>query len=493
MSIDIAHLIARGEGINIEFKTCAHKLTKDVYETVCAFLNRTGGHILLGVDDNGEVLGVEASSVKQIKKDFITTINNPQKISPALYTNMTEHLIDGKTVLYIPVPNSSQVHRLSGRIYDRNEDADIDITDSTSTVAELYNRKNGIYTEIKVFPYAGVEDLDSERIEYVRKMARTQVSDKPHLWETLSDLELLKSANLYGKDLNTGKDGLNLAGILLLGSEQLIASALPHHKTDAILRVENLDRYDDRDDIRVNLIDSYDRLMAFIAKHLNDPFYIEGTQRVSIRNRVFREVCSNLLIHREFSNAYPAKLIIENGQVRTENANRPNGYGEMNPNNFSPFSKNPIISKFFHEIGLADELGSGFKNLTKYVPLYSGGSPQMVEGNIFTITIPIPDENVKTRITIPDTTTDTTTVTTTDTATDTATVISANRIDMILSFCTIPRSRLEIQDYLGLKNKMHFIRVYLAPLIKSDLISMTVPDKPTSRNQKYVTKERQSP
>ena len=43
----------------------------------------------------------------------------------------------------------------------------------------------------------------------------------------------------------TKKDGMNLAGILLLGSEQLIISVLPYHKTDAIKRVRNLDRYDD--------------------------------------------------------------------------------------------------------------------------------------------------------------------------------------------------------------------------------------------------------
>jgi ATP-dependent DNA helicase RecG len=36
----------------------------------------------------------------------------------------------------------------------------------------------------------------------------------------------------------------------------------------AIVRIQNTDRYDDRDDIRVNLIDSYDRLMGFVAKHL---------------------------------------------------------------------------------------------------------------------------------------------------------------------------------------------------------------------------------
>jgi ATP-dependent DNA helicase RecG len=47
-----------------------------------------------------------------------------------------------------------------------------------------------------------------------------------------------------------------MAGILLLGKDETIMAALPHHKTDAILRVENTDRYDDRDDIRTNLLES---------------------------------------------------------------------------------------------------------------------------------------------------------------------------------------------------------------------------------------------
>ena len=241
VDIDINDLIEKGECIDIEFKKCTNKLTNDVYESVCAFLNRIGGHIILGVKDDGEVLGVELSAVSQIKKDFVTTTNNPQKISPPLYTNITEYMVEGKMVLCIPIPNSSQVHRLSGRIFDRNEDADIDITDSTSAVADLYSRKSNTYTETRVFPYAGVEDIDADQIERVRRLARFQKREQSHLWEALSDLELLQSANLYGKDPNTGRDGLNLAGILLLGSEQLIASALPHYRTDAILRVDNLD------------------------------------------------------------------------------------------------------------------------------------------------------------------------------------------------------------------------------------------------------------
>jgi len=484
MSDDIKKLIAKGECINIEFKESKNNIPTDVYETVCSFSNRIGGHIFLGVRDDGEILGVEPSKISQMKKNFVTTINNPKKFIPTIYTSITEYWIEEKPILYIPIPNSSQVHRLDGRFYDRNEDADIDISDSTMLVAEMFARKGNIQTEIKVFPHVSIDDIDPEQFERVRNMARSRTGEETHLWDTLSDLDILKSAKLIGTDTTTGKEGLNLAGILLLGSEQLIGSVLTHHRTDALLRVDDVDRYDDRDDIRVNLIDSYYRLMAFIAKHLRDPFYLEDTQRVSIRNKVFREVCSNLLIHREFSNLIPAKLIIERGQVRTENANRPHGYGEIDPRSFSPYSKNPIIAKFFSEIGLADELGSGFKRLMHYVPLYSNGKPQLIEKDLFTTIIPIPDFKDRLEVTVPVTTTDTTTVTTTDTTT----VAPQDRMELIVEYCSSPRSRVEMQTYLGIKNKNHFIKTYLTPLIQNHRLVMTIPDKPNSRNQKYIVK-----
>ena len=65
-------------------------------------------------------------------------------------------------------------------------------------------------------------------------------------------------------------------------------------------------------------------------------------------------------------NAFPAKLIIERGQVRTENSNKPHGFGLIDPETFSPFPKNPVIAHFFREIGRADELGSGVRKLMKY-------------------------------------------------------------------------------------------------------------------------------
>ena len=479
MSIDIAKLLAKGEGIDIEFKKCRSEITADVYESVCSFLNRIGGHILFGVENSGEVIGVEPTAVAKIKSAFVTTINNPNKLAPVFYTNIEEYSIDGMIVLYIPIPCSSQVHRLSGRIFDRNEDSDIDITDSTMLVADMYNRKNNIYTEIRVFPHISHEDIELHRIERIRKMAYEQKGDKPHLWESLSNLDLIKSANLYGKDSNTGKEGMNLAGILLLGSEQLIASVLPHHQTDAVLRIINLDRYDDRDTIYCNLVESYYRLMAFVEKHLNDPFYLEGDQRVSIRSKIFREVCSNLLIHREFSNAFPAKFIIEGDRVRTENANRPNGFGEIDANDFSPLPKNPIISRFFREIGLADILGSGVKNVNRYMKEYSGEKPQFIEGTVFKLLLPLGKNASNKR---------------SDQLGDRLSDQLSDQLgdkdvfEKILLFCVDAKSKKELCMNFGFNDLTYFTRKYLKPLIVDGKLDFTIPDKPNSKSQKYITR-----
>ena len=56
MTIDeIKKLIQNGEKIDVEFKESRNALTKDVFDTVCSFNNRNGGHILLGVNDKRDI------------------------------------------------------------------------------------------------------------------------------------------------------------------------------------------------------------------------------------------------------------------------------------------------------------------------------------------------------------------------------------------------------------------------------------------------------
>lgn len=54
----IKEWISQGEGLDLEFKESYDKLSRSAFESICAMLNRRGGHILLGVTDRGNIQGV---------------------------------------------------------------------------------------------------------------------------------------------------------------------------------------------------------------------------------------------------------------------------------------------------------------------------------------------------------------------------------------------------------------------------------------------------
>ena len=475
---EILNILSKGENHTTEFKKSQTSITKDVYESVCAFSNRDGGNIFLGVKDNG----IEPNCVEQIKKDFVTAINNSNKMYPPLFLSPKEYKIEGKIILHIYVPVGTQVSRCAGRIYDRNNESDIDITNNEELVYKLYARKQDTYFVNRVFPEWGLDVLRTDLIDKARKMTRVRSDNHP--WQSMDDEELLRSAGLILMDRESREEGITLAAILLFGKDTTIMSALPQHKTDMIFRVENLDRYDDRDVIVTNLLDMYERMSEFAKKHLSNPFVLDGMQSVSARDAILREIISNSLAHRDYSSGYVAKMIIEKNRILAENSNRTHGYGNLDLNTFQPFPKNPAISKVFREIGLADELGSGMRNTYKYTKMYSGGVPQFVEGDIFRTVIPLNDAaTLKSGPKVSDQDSDQVS----DQVSD-----QDNSIALeweILKFCRKPKSKKEILDYLGYKNRTYMTRKILKPMIESGKLTYTIPDKPTSRLQKYRTVE----
>lgn len=197
-------------------------------------------------------------------------------------------------------------------------------------------------------------------------------------------------AGLFRRDQRTGEEGYVLAAALLLGRDEVIQQVVPHYKIDALVRKIHVDRYDDREYIQTNLIYAYDRLLDFVAKHLPDIFFMEGDQRISLRTRIFREIVANLIVHREYTNALPATFCIYRDRVEVENANNPHGEGQLSLDDFTPYPKNPLISKFFMQLGRVEELGSGFLNVHKYLGHYSPKKkPKFIEGFRFKTIIPL--------------------------------------------------------------------------------------------------------
>ena len=59
--------------------------------------------------------------------------------------------------------------------------------------------------------------------------------------------------------------------------------------------------------------------------------------------------------------------------------------------------------------------------------------------------------------------------------------------EQILAFCTVPHSKAEIAEHCGYKNTKGFTKRYLRPMLDKELLQMTIPDKPRSQHQKYVS------
>ena len=101
--------------------------------------------------------------------------------------------------------------------------------------------------------------------------------------------------------------------------------------------------------------------------------------------------------------------------------------------------------------------------MTKYLPFFAPGSwAEFIEDEVFRTIIYLPAQVTP--------------------------QVTGERALSIIEFCQEARSREEIQEFLSIRDRKYFREEILAPLIKMGVLEPTVPDKPTSRLQKYVAK-----
>ncbi|MBN1971352.1 MAG: hypothetical protein JXR48_17795 [Candidatus Delongbacteria bacterium] len=142
--------------------------------------------------------------------------------------------------------------------------------------------------------------------------------------------------------------------------------------------------------------------------------------------------------------------------------------GLIDIRNFSPFPKNPVLARVFKEIGYADELGSGIRNMVKYLSVITNTQPQLIEEDIFKLIIPFPSNMHVDPASTPQV---------------------DNRTQRVIEFCQVPKSREEIQNFLELKDREYFRKNILKPLLDDKVLKLTIPDKPNSSKQKYYSEE----
>lgn len=384
---DLAKVLELGENSSCEFKRCGNQPHADVFESVCAFANSFGGALYLGVEDNGTVCGLPRQSLLPIKRNIVNVVNNPNVFDPPAAVEFEDIETNGKWIIRLWVPSSASIHSFKGKVYERIEDADV-IVRTGSQLAELSIRKQNVFTEQQVFKYVKLDDLKLDVLAQARE--RAAIHRTGHPWSALGDEQLLRSAGLFGRNYATNEEGFNLAAVLLLGKDEVIRSVCPPYGTDALVRINDTRRYDDRLEVRCNLVEAYEQLSGFCRRNMPDPFYLSGDTNISPRDVIVRELVVNCLVHREFTSMFPARITIDAAGIRTENASKAPFRGTLSPSRLNPIPKNPLIASFFTQIGLAEKLGSGTRNLFEYSRIYSGKNPVLEEGPVFKAFVPIP-------------------------------------------------------------------------------------------------------
>jgi len=105
----IKNALAAGETIAVEFKRC----DRDFY---------------LGIEDDGAVSGIPENAAPDMVKNFNKTVSNPDIINPTVYLTPEIVEYEGRQIIHIHIPPSSEVHTCKRVVYDRVDDADEKVT-----------------------------------------------------------------------------------------------------------------------------------------------------------------------------------------------------------------------------------------------------------------------------------------------------------------------------------------------------------------------------
>lgn len=229
----------------------------------------------------------------------------------------------------------------------------------------------------------------------------------------------------------------------------------------------------------------------FIRNNSKVRFVKEAQYRVDkpdYAERAVTEALVNALIHRDYI-VLGSEIHIDMFDDRVEITSPGGMFGGGSIQEYDIYSmrsmrRNPIIADLFHRMKYMERRGSGLRKIvteTEKLPGYSEKyKPEFFSSAIdFRVVL----KNVNYDL-VGGTHQVSYQVTHQVTPQDSKT---SKVSDQILNFCIEPQSKKDIALFCGFKDLRNFTLKYLNPLLKSGQLEMTIPDKPKSQNQKYVT------
>lgn len=465
---ELERLVTQGESERLELKKSTGQRTAAM-KSVCAMLNALGGFVLFGVTDLGRIIGqmVTERTLENVAYELT-------KIEPPAFPDIeTVAVGDARSVIALRIPGGGGPYTYDGRPYIRSGTTTCVMRQAVYEQRLLERMHAARRWENQTAHGLTAEDLDaSEVIRTVDEAIRRQRLEDPG---TRDAHELLTGFGLI-------EDGrlLNAAVVLFARRDRL----LPHYP-QCMLRmarfrgVDKSEFIDNRQE-QGNAFHIYQVAQRFLRDHLPVagrvlPNVFERVDDPLFPTATLREAIANALCHRDYAvpggsisiGIYDDRLEISNiGSLPFDITPEV----LLQPHHSRPW--NPLIAQAFYRRGIIESWGRGTLKIRDQLAKAGLAAPEFESGHgevLVRFRAAVAAQLARSR---------------TEQVTE---QVSEQVAVRILEYCCQPQRAKEIQELVGLRSRETFRANYLRPLVDGGWLAMTVPDKPHSRNQRYVT------
>jgi ATP-dependent DNA helicase RecG len=368
MNLDqIKALVAQGESHHLEFKKSTGLLTA-AFETVCAFLNSDGGTVLIGVTNEGRIVGQELTDkIQQTISNEISKLEPPAKIEVAylpleMPLPMPSEAAKRFIILLQVKPVSHKPYVYEGRPFQREQ------TVTKRMPQQRYDQLvserlqlNFSWERMAAIGYS-VKDLDYDLLQgVVRKAVETKRMPEEALHQDIP--KLLEALDLI-------KDGsINNAAVVLFGKKMV---ANYHHCQLQLARFQGLDRSEfmDIDLAYGNVFELMEKAMVFVRRHLPIaakiiPDQMERVETPLIPFNAIREVLYNAFCHRDYTiygGSIGLAIYDDRMEIFSHGSLPPGATLEKIKEGFSK-RRNPVIADVFYRTNLIEKWGRGIQKI----------------------------------------------------------------------------------------------------------------------------------
>ena len=443
-SPSISSLIAIGEGFTTEFK---QSMSSTLGREMCAFANATGGVILIGVDDAGNVVGVE---------DHNRLKSQVQSLARSADPPVAVEVESEDDVLCVTVPEQhGKPYSFGGRFFVREGATSQQM--SRDEIREFFFRE-GLIREDET-PCSAF-DLSEE----ITSARWAEFAERTGIDPGMDPLPVLENLHLVRDSKTTH------AGAWLL-ADDITRFTIQASVICAVFQGSTKTNILDRREFRGNLYSIYQDVMGYLQAQLNSaliPNALGRTERLELPESALREAVVNAIAHRDYRSTANVQVYIFQDRVEIVTpGGLPPGMREEDLGSRS-VPRNPLLFSMLYRMKLVEQIGSGIRRIHDACTEHGVEDPVIqVSADWLTITFPRTTATMAPHETLHD-----------------APHVTP-QVERLVSVLDGEMSRVEIMRKMGLADRSHFRGTYLQPCLDAGLVEMTIPDRPTSRSQRY--------